>query len=529
MLSAEEYDTYDATGLADLVRRGETTPEELLDVALAVARERDPELRMLVHVDEGVARRRIAAGLPDGPLAGVPFLLKDLGAESVDFPSHNGSRLLANTRYPRDSALVRRLNAAGLVTFGRTTAPEGGIGPATESAVYGAPTRNPWDLSRTAGGSSGGAGAAVASGVVPAAHGSDGGGSVRIPASCCGLFGFKATRARLPDGPYAGEGWAGMAIDGFLTRSVRDSAMLLDAVAGADAGAPYHAPPLRDGFVAAASSVLPRLRIGLVDTTFDGTPIDVGVREAVHDAGRLLEELGHRVEPVCLSVEVDAMMRAWTAIVACGTALWIDAALAREGRELRDDDIEPVARSAREHARTISGADYLAAVETVHAFGRQMAGVFATDGAFGGKRIANGTDIGSGARRGDDTNAAVRHAAAGGAVPGVDVLLSATLAEPPARIGRFAHDRPDYVDYRLGADGVFAYSPFTAVFNASGQPAATVPLHWTADGLPVGVQLATAFGEDEALMALCAELEAARPWFGRRPPRPSSRPDGSRG
>ncbi|MFD1809434.1 amidase family protein [Gemmobacter lanyuensis] len=174
----------------------------------------------------------------------MPFLIKDLGCEAVDFPSHNGSRLLADTRYGQDSAIFDRIRATGVVTWGRTTSPEGGIGAATEAAVYGGPTRNPWNLDHTPGGSSGGAGAAVAAGIVPFAHGSDGGGSVRIPASCCGLFGFKPTRARLPDGPYVGEGWAGMAIDGFLTRSVRDTAVILDACAGADPGAPYHAPPL---------------------------------------------------------------------------------------------------------------------------------------------------------------------------------------------------------------------------------------------------------------------------------------------
>ena len=523
MLSTEEYDTHDATALAALVRRGETTPDELLDVALAIARERDPALRMLAHLDEGAARRRIAAGLPDGPLAGVPFLLKDLGAESVDFPSGGGSRLLANTRHPRDSTLVRRLNAAGLVTFGRTTAPEGGIGPATESALYGAPTRNPWDRSRTAGGSSGGAGAAVAAGVVPAAHGSDGGGSVRIPASCCGLFGFKATRARLPDGPYAGEGWAGMAIDGFLSRSVRDSAALLDAVAGADQGAPYHAPPLRRGFVAAVPDVLPRLRVGLVDTAFDGTPIDPAVREAVHDAARLLEDLGHRVEPLRLSVDVAGMTRAWTAIVACGTAVWIDAALARLGRALPTTTRRaprPLGTGARAHdfgSRLPAGGRDRARLRP-----RDGRVVFAAEPSTGeASAVLGGAEP---VATGGASGASVLHTLAGDAVPGVDVLLCATLAEPPARVGRFAHDRPDYVDYRLGADGVFAHSPFTAVFNASGQPAASLPLHWTPEGpgrpsLPIGVQLACAFGEDERLMSLCAELEAARPWFGCRAPR----------
>ena len=486
MLSPDDYTRHDATALAALVASGEATADELLDAALALAREHDPALGMLVHVDEPLARRRIGVGLPDGPFRGVPFLLKDLGAESVDFPSNGGSRLLANTRYARDSSIVERLNAAGLVTFGRTTAPEGGVGPVTEAAVYGRPTRNPWGLDHTPGGSSGGAGAAVASGVVPAAHGSDGGGSIRIPASCCGLFGFKATRARVPDGPYAGEGWAGMAIEGFLTRSVRDSAALLDAVTGSDLGAPYHAPPLRGTLLEATGTPPPRLRIGLLDTRFDGTPIDPEVREAVLATGSLLAGLGHHVEPFRPAADVPAMMQAWTDIVACGTALWIERALAREGRTLADDDVEPLARSAREHARSVSGTDYLAAVETVHAFGRDM------EAAFAGELPA--------------------------APGGVEVLLCATLAEPPSRIGRFDHSRADYVDYRLGPDGVFAHSPFTAIFNASGQPAASLPLHVTEGGLPVGVHLACAFGEDERLMALCAEIEAAAPWFERRPP-----------
>lgn len=219
----------DATALAALVASGEVSPDELLDAALAATEARNAAVNALVLIQEGAARRAIAEGLPAGPFRGVPFVLKDLGAEARDFPSHNGSRLLANTRYALDSAIFQRMRATGLVTFGRSTSPEGGIGVATEAAVYGGPTRNPWSLDHTPGGSSGGAGAAVAAGIVAMAHGSDGGGSVRVPASCCGLFGFKPTRARLPDGPYAGEGWAGMAIDGVLTRSVRDTARMLDA------------------------------------------------------------------------------------------------------------------------------------------------------------------------------------------------------------------------------------------------------------------------------------------------------------
>jgi amidase len=471
----------DATALAGLVARGEVSPDELLDAALAAVDTQNPAINAVVLVQEGVARAAIKAGLPRGPFRGVPFLLKDLGCEAVGFPSHNGSRLLMNTTYKRDSAIYSRIKATGVVTFGRTTSPEGGIGAATESAVYGASTRNPWNLDHTSGGSSGGAGAAVAAGIVAMAHGSDGGGSVRIPASSCGLFGFKPTRARLPDGPYAGEGWAGMAIDGFLTRSVRDTAVMLDACAGPDLGAPYHAPPLTRSHADAISRPPRRLRVALCDTTLTGEPIDPEVRAAVLATAHLLETLGHHVEPARPGADVPMMMRAWTDIVAIGTALGISSATG--GRAATPDEVEGVGRGAFAHAATLSPTRYLQAVGQIHAFGRQMAAFFAPP-------------VGK----------------------GYDILLSAVLAEPPARVGRFAHDTTDYLAYRMGPDGIFAYSPFCAIFNASGQPAASLPLAMSKTGLPIGVHLAASFGDDERLIALCAELEQAAPWASRRAP-----------
>lgn len=466
----------DATGLAALVAKREVSAGELLDLSLDRVAAVNPALNAVVLIQEPVARAAIKAGLPDGPFKGVPFLLKDLGAEAVDFPSHNGSKLTANTRYKLNSAIYDRIRGTGVVTFGRTTAPEGGVGPATEAAVYGAPTRNPWNLDHTPGGSSGGAGAAVAAGIVPMAHGSDGGGSVRIPASNNGLFGFKPTRARFPDGPYAGEGWAGMAIDGFLSRSVRDNAAMMDACAGPDLGAPYVAPDMAVSYRDAIKTPPRRLRIAMCDTTFTGTPIHPECKAAVLNAAKLLESLGHVVTPAAPKADHLGMMRAWTRIVACGTALSIRGSLRRLGRDLRPDDVQGVARSAAEFAQTISGADYLEAVGKIHAYGREMAAAFS----------------------------------------GYDILLSATMAEPPAKIGRFTHDRDDYETYRTGPEGVFAYSPFCAVFNASGQPAASVPLHVTKDGLPVGVHLAAPFGEDATLIAICAELESAAPWLNKR-------------
>lgn len=473
----------DATALAGLVARREVSPDELLTAALAAVAERNPALNAVVLLQEDAARASIARGLPQGPFRGVPFLLKDLGCEAVEFPSHNGSRLLANTTYSRNSAIFDRIAATGVVTFGRTTSPEGGIGPATESAVYGGPTRNPWNLDHTSGGSSGGAGAAVAAGIVAFAHGSDGGGSVRIPASSCGLFGFKPTRARLPDGPFAGEGWAGMAIDGFLTRSVRDTAVMLDACEGPDLGAPYVAPPLARGHAQAISRPPRPLRVALCDTTFTGEPIHAEVRAAVQAAGQLLSDLGHHVESSCPKADVAGMMRAWTDIVAVGTALGARSAL--KGRPATPDLLEPVSLSALAHAETLHPTRYLQAVGEIHAFGRQMAAFFGHEGQ-----------------------------------AGPDILLSATLAEPPARVGRFSHATDDYVAYRVGPKGVFAYSPFCAVFNASGQPAASLPLAMSSGRLPIGIHLAAPFGRDEELIALCAQIEQAAPWAARRAPIP---------
>ena len=471
----DRFGARDATDLAALVARRAVSPSELLDASLEAAAELNPKLNAVVLPQEDVARRAIAAGLPRGPFSGVPFLLKDLGCEAIDFPSHNGSRLLADTRYDRDSAIYDRIRATGVVTWGRTTSPEGGIGAATESAVYGGPTRNPWNLDYTPGGSSGGAGAAVAAGIVPFAHGSDGGGSVRIPAACCGLFGFKPTRARLPDGPYVGEGWAGMAIDGFLTRTVRDSAAMLDACNGADPGAPYHAPPLLCSYMDAISRPPRRLRVMLVETTFTGAPIHPEVQAVVKNAAQLLENMGHHVTPGLPAADVPMMMRAWTDIVGIGTALGIRKAL--RGRPLTADLVEGVGRGALAHAETLHPTRYLEAVGQIHAFGRQMAAVF----------------------------------------DHCDVILSATLAEPPAEIGRFSHATEDYVAYRTGPGGIFDYSPFCAVFNASGQPAASLPLGFSTAGLPIGIHLAAPFGADEDLLALCAEVERTGDWLARKP------------
>ena len=470
----DEYEDYDATGLAELVARGDVTPHELLEEALARVEKYNPRLNAVVLRRETVAKQHIENGLPDGRFRGVPFLLKDLGAEAIDFPSNNGSRLFADTTYSYDSEIYLRIKRSGFVTFARTTAPELGVGPVTEAQVYNGPSRNPWNLDHTPGGSSGGAAAAVAAGIVPAAHGSDGGGSVRIPASCCGLVGFKPTRARLPDGPAVGEGWAGMAIDGFLTRSVRDTAGLLDATQGPDLGDPYCAPPLRGTFAHAIATPPSKLRVAYSICSFDGVPVHPECREAVEKGARLVEGMGHDVREVDLNVDIAPMMSAWTKIVACGVALSVRNKVCDGG--LEEQSIEGVTRGAVKLAQSVSGADYLEAVNTIHTFGRKMAAAFLE----------------------------------------FDVLMTPTLAEPPARIGRFKPDNEDFIDYRMGPNGVFDYSPFTAAFNATGQPAISIPIHWSADNLPIGLHLAAAFGDDERLLSLAAQFEAAEQWHRRR-------------
>ncbi|MGF1446721.1 MAG: amidase [Pikeienuella sp.] len=467
----DELDSLDGTALAALMRKGELTPTTLLDRALerAVALS---DLNAVVSTEPAAARRELAEADPKTAFYGVPFLLKDLGAEARAFPTTNGSRLYRGTAHAYDSEIYLRCKRAGLVTFGRTASPEFGIGPVTEAQVYPGPARNPWRLSHTPGGSSGGAAAAVAAGIVPVAHGSDGGGSVRIPASCCGLVGFKATRARMPDGPGAGEGWGGMAIDGFLTRSLRDTAALLDLCSGADLGAPYWAPPLEGTFSEAIDRPPKRLRIAWLDRSFTGAEIHPDCRAAVSRTAKLLEDLGHNIEEGALPADLDitAMMTAWTTIVACGTALTVHAKTG--GTDPDRPLIEAVTAGALALAGRTSGASYLAALNAIHAFGRRMARWFES----------------------------------------FDILVTPTLAAPPAPIGRLAPVNRDFLDYRMGPGGVFDYSPFCAAFNASGQPAVSLPLHWNSDGLPIGVHLAARFGADETLMALAAELEAATPW-----------------
>jgi amidase/6-aminohexanoate-cyclic-dimer hydrolase len=472
-----EYDTLDALGLAALVKRREVSPGELLDAALARAAARNPAINALCGLNEPAARAAIAARLPPGPFEGVPFLLKDITAAAVGFPMSQGSRFFADQASDVDSEVVARHRRSGLVIFGRTTTPEMAISPSTEARLYGGPTRNPWNLAHSTGGSSGGAAAAVAAGIVPMAHATDGAGSIRIPAACCGLFGLKLTRGRTPAGPQAGEAWGGLSGNHVISRSVRDSAAALDATHGADLGAPYYAPPAPASFLEEAMRPPGTLRIAFMTTTLDGAAIHPEVAAATESAARLCESLGHVVTEARPALGTEEMLVPLLKVVACGTAMAIERRIKALGREPGPDDLEPVTRGALEVGRRTSGPEYLLALATLHSLGRRVARFFVD----------------------------------------YDMLLMPVLAEPPAKLGRFAMTNPDFMDYRLGPNGIAPYSPFTPLANMSGQPAATVPLAWSKDALPIGIQFVGRFGDEATLFRLAAQLEQAQPWAAKRP------------
>jgi Asp-tRNA(Asn)/Glu-tRNA(Gln) amidotransferase A subunit family amidase len=469
----KEYDNYDAVGLAELVRRRQVSPEELLEEAIARVEQRDSALNSVVNKLYDHARAAIRAGLPNGPLHGVPFLLKDLHALCAGVVTTNGCRFFQDNRADHDSELVTRYKKAGLVIFGKTNTPEFGLTITTEPTLFG-PTRNPWSAQHTAGGSSGGSAAAVAAGLVPAAHASDGGGSIRIPASCCGLFGVKPTRGRNPHGPDRGEGWAGMSTEHAITRSVRDSAVLLDSTCGPDVGAPYFAASPLQPYSSEVGATLAPLRIALATRTPAGEKIAPECEQAVMQTARLLEEMGHRIEQTDLDFVPEELGPGFRMVIAGNTRAAIDLHAAKTGNRPEPEKFEKVTWALFEAGARSSAAEYARAVLAVHRTGRMVGRFFE------------------------------RH----------DVLLAPTLPRPPEKLGVFDMNSDDIESYRRA---IALFTAFTAPFNASGNPAMSVPLHWTAEGLPVGVQFVARYGDEAALFRLAAQLEQAKPWFHRRP------------
>jgi len=468
-----EIGSRDATAQAELVRRKEVQPAELVEAAIERIERVNPQLNAVVTPMFDEARRAAREPIPDGPFRGVPFLLKDLLAAYAGVPMSWGSRLLRSYVPMRDSELVRRYKRAGLIVLGKTNTPEFGILPTTEPRLFGA-TRNPWNKERITGGSSGGSAAAVAAGMVPAAHGNDGGGSIRIPASCCGIFGLKPTRARNPLGPDIGDIMGGLVAEHALTRSVRDSAALLDATAGPDLGDPYWAPPPARPFAEEVGRDPGRLRIAFTAKAPTGAAIDLECVKAVREAANLCAELGHEVEEDFPKIDGERFSKSFIDIWASGNASMLEV-VAKLGVKLDTDAIEPLSWALYEKGKKVSGADYLVAQGVLQSMARDAARFMQK----------------------------------------FDLLLTPTLAEPPLPLGWFEQPPENPLQ---ALDRAAAFVPFTPIANATGQPAMSVPLHWTSDGLPVGTHFIARFGDEATLFRLAAQLEAVRPWRDRWPP-----------
>ncbi|RJP73946.1 MAG: amidase [Candidatus Abyssobacteria bacterium SURF_17] len=472
----DDFAFMDATAQAELVRRKEVKPTELVEAAIERIERLNPILNAVVTPMYDLARDIAKSKLPDGPFTGVPFLLKDILADYAGVRMTAGSAFLQDWVPYRDSELVVRLKRAGLIVVGRTNTPEFGLVGTTEPRFFG-PCRNPWDTERSTGGSSGGSAAAVASGMVPMAHGNDGGGSIRIPASCCGVFGLKPTRGRNPLGPNLGDVQGGFVCEHVLTRSVRDSAALLDATSGPDVGDPYCAPSPARPYIEEVGANPARLRIAFTAEPITDVPVHKDCRDAVHEAAWLCEELGHTVEEAKPTTVIDGnqAVEAFLVVYQSALASTLDGILHIFGETPNPAKFEPLTLAIYKQGQKYSASDYILAWQLLHRFSREIARFFID----------------------------------------YDVLLTPTIAQPPILLGAFnlSSDNPLEEWSRLRA-----VMPFTRICNITGQPAMSVPLFWNANDLPIGTQFIGRFGDEATLFRLAAQLEKARPWASRRPP-----------
>lgn len=490
-----EFDTLDGLALAAMVRSAQITPQEVLEAAIARVNARNPALNAVVRVLDAEARASLAHIDHSAPFAGVPMVIKDLQATIKGVPTSHGTRALATLIPDHDSELVARYRRAGAVFIGKSNTPEFGLTPFTESEALG-PARNPWDTSRTTGGSSGGSGAAVAARIVPIGHGGDGGGSLRIPASCNGVFGLKPTRGRVPTGPVNGDMWRGFAQEHVITRSVRDSAAMLDATAGEDPGTPVACPAQSRPFLDETATEPTRLRVAFTSTPFFGKHVHKDCKAAMLEAAVLLELLGHDVVEAEPILDGQSLAKAFLTVVAAEARADIDWLGAQLGRAARRSDVEVATWALGLVGKHFRASDYATAVRQLQVAGRTV-GRFFTQ---------------------------------------YDILLTPTLADPPFRIGAL---QPTSFERRalslLGAlglgsvlgsggllsemaDQAFGFIPYTPLFNVTGQPAMSVPLYWNADGLPIGTQFVGRFGDEATLFRLAGQLERVRPWAQRMPP-----------
>lgn len=473
MAGFKEYEEYDALGLADLVRGKEVKPEELLEAAIERVEARNPALNAVTMKLYDYGRKAIADGLPDGPLRGVPYLMKDLTAPIAGVKMTRGSRFFADTPpSPIDSEHVKRLKRSGLVIFGRTNTCELGLSLTCEPQLHG-PTRNPWNPAHISGGSSGGAAAAVGARMLPIAHASDGFGSIRAPAACCGVVGLKPTRDRNTFAPVLGEGLAGCSTEHAVSLSVRDSAALLDATQGPGPGDPHVAPPPARPYLDEASIPPGKLRIAWTAAAPNGASIDPECLRLLAETVQLCAELGHEVEERDPAIDRDAVVPTFVTIAAVNTVVNL-ASHPTAGRPAREGEVERITWLTAKKGESISAADYVRATQTAHRLGRQMAAFHAD----------------------------------------YDVLLTPGVASPAVKLGWLDMMMDDVDEYWRR---VFAFSPFTVWFNLTGQPGLMLPLGQSAGGLPLAVQLVGRFGDEATLFRLGAQLESARPWFGRKP------------
>jgi amidase/6-aminohexanoate-cyclic-dimer hydrolase len=464
-MNEDEYLSYDALGLAELISQKEITPRELLECAEKRYRSHNPVLNAVVTPMWDQANEAIEDGLPKGAFSGVPMPLKDLGQHYKGVVTSNGARLFADNVSDHDSTLVERYKAAGLVLSSKTNTPEFGLATTTEPVLHGA-SRNPWSPSHSTGGSSGGAAAAVSSGMFPVAHASDGGGSIRIPASCCGLFGLKPTRGRVPLGPSTLEGWGGLSTTHVVSRTVRDSAALLDISAGPEPGSPYHAPHFPESFSSAAARQPNNLRIAICLDTFNGATVNKEVVALTQASAEKLESLGHRVDPISHSFDAELVRDSHGTLAISNIGAMLRSKEAILGRAITTEDVELTTWNNFQSSKALSAADYAQAVTQIHHNGQKLAAVFRN----------------------------------------YDLILTPTMACLPPKLGELDTTSDDVESYLTL---LYQMIGFTALLNDTGNPAASVPMAMSNDGLPVGCQLIADFGGEALLLSTSQQISDA--------------------
>lgn len=473
-MSFAEYEDYDALGLAELVRSRDVSALEVVDAAIARAEALNPTLNAIVFKAFDTAREWAKNSKTDRLFAGVPTVLKDMRGGCTGMPTRNGSRFAPAVLANHDSTLVARYKEAGLIPLGKTNVPEFGILPTTESKLYGA-AHNPWNLDHTPGGSSGGSAAAVAARIVPMAHATDGGGSIRIPASCCGLVGLKVSRGRITQGPDAADSTSGLSVDHVVCRTVRDSAAALDISCAPDLGDPYFALPPQGLYLEGIREKPKRLKIAFALKGLDGREFNPELTGAVQKTAHLCERLGHTVEEASPQVDYDRMTSAFMTIWATSTAYGVGSLARATGIAPSLEAIEGITYGLYEAGMKITAAQQIDMLQVFHRTARIMAAFHES----------------------------------------YDLWLTPTLGDLPLKLGTIDVDE---TNVKKAFDPLLGYVPFTAMQNATGQPAINVPLHWSESGLPIGVQFVARSGDEMTLLKMAAELEETSPWIGKRPP-----------